>query len=136
MGMAGNSCVCVLPRRSIDPGADHSDDTYLRSSSMAYGSSVLGLNDIYYIYQHHNWTIPTQVRRINSYNPHPRFLRYSPSFGNIGVTSGCFRSLQNLPGHKGLVYTRSFVHDRDDWVCLLFYGYVAFPFCQSMWRYG
>ena len=132
MGMAGNSCVCVLPRRSIDPGADHSDDTYLRSSSMAYGSSVLGLNDIYYICQHYSWTIPTQVRRINSYNSYPRFLRYSPSLGNLGVPSGCFRSLQNLSEHKGLAYTRSFVHDRSGWVCLYFYRYVAFLFCQAI----
>ena len=130
VGLAGDSCICVLPRRSPDPRVDHIDKCRLQSASMAYGSTVLGVNRVHYIHEHHCRKVPTQVRGVNTYNSHSRLLCHSPSVGGLGSASRCFRSLQNLPQYRKLAYTRSLVHDRVYWVCLYVYGSVVYSICQ------
>ena len=130
VGLAGNSRVCVLPRRSPDPRVDHLDKFHLQSSSMADGSPVLGIDRFHYTHEHRCRKVPTQIRGVNPYNPHSRLFCHSPSVGSLGSASRCFRSLQNLPQYWELAYTRSLVHDRTHWVCLYIYGSVAFTICQ------
>ena len=132
VGLASNPRICVLPRRSPDSRVDHVDEFYLRPPPMADGTIVLGVDGIHYIHEYHRRKVPTQVRRINSYNPHSWLLCYSPSIGDLGVTSRRFRSLRNLPQHRELAYTRSFIHDRPYWVCLYFYRYVVYPVCADL----
>lgn len=132
VGLAGNSRICVLPRRSPDPGVDHFDKAFLQSPSLAYGSTVLGVDGIHYNHEHRRWEISAQVRRINTDNPHPGLLCHSPAIGGPGVASECFRGLQNLPQHRRLAYTRSLVHDWPYWVRLHVYRYVAYPICQQL----
>ena len=130
VGLASNSRICLLPRRSPDPRVDHLDKFHLQSPSMAYGSTVLGVDRVHYIYEHRCRKVPTQVRGVNPHNPHSRLFCHSPSVGGLGSASRRFRSLQNLPQCRKLAYTRSLVHDRVYRVCLYIYGSVVFPICQ------
>lgn len=61
MGLAGNSRVCLLPGRSPDPGIDHLNKFFLRTSSMANGITVLGVDGIHYIHEYHYRKISTKV---------------------------------------------------------------------------
>lgn len=121
LGLASDSCVCVLPCRSPGPGVNRFDDAFLQSPSMAYGSALLGVNGFHYIHEHHRRKVSTSVRRIHSHTPHSGLLCHSASFGDLGVASGCFRGLQNLPKHWKLAHTRPLIYDRTDWVCICFY---------------
>ena len=129
MGLAGNSRICVLPRRSPDPGIDHIDEAFLHSPPMAYSFTVLGVDVIHYNHEHHRGKVSAQIRRIDSYNTHSGLLCYSPAVGDLRVASACFRSLQNLPQHRKLAYTRPLIYDRTYRICLYFYGYVCYPIC-------
>lgn len=97
VGLASNSGICVLPCRSSDPGVDHFDNACLHASSMAYGSTVLGVDGLHYSHEHHRRKVSAQVRRIHSYTPHSGLLCHSPSVDDLGVASRRFRGLQNLP---------------------------------------
>lgn len=130
VGLAGNSRICVLSRRSPDPGVDHLDKFHLQSPSVAYGSTVLGVDRIHYSHEHHCRKVSTQVRRVNPYHPYSRLFCHSSSIGDLGFASRSFRSLQNFPQYRTLADTRSFVHDRAYWICLYIYRYVVFPVCQ------
>lgn len=127
MGLAGNTRICVLSCRSPDPGFDNLDTACVHSPSMAYGSTVLGVNGIYYNPEYRRRKIPTPIRRINSHNPHCGVFCHSPSVGDLGPTSGCFRGLQNFLEQWKLAYARSLFHDRTYWICLYFYRYVTDP---------
>lgn len=59
VGLAGNSCICVLSRRSPDPGLDHFDNARLYAPSLAYGSIVLGVDGIHHIHEYHRRKIST-----------------------------------------------------------------------------
>ena len=61
VGLAGNSRIGVLSRRCPDPGVDHFDNACLQSSSMAYGSIVLGVHGIHHIHEHHRRKVPTPI---------------------------------------------------------------------------
>ena len=61
LGLAGNSRIRVLSCRGPDPGVNHPDQLHLHFPSMAYGSSVLGVNRVHYLYEHHCRKVPTQV---------------------------------------------------------------------------
>ena len=127
VGLAGNTRICVLSRRSPDPRVDHLDQFRLPCPSLAYGSTVLGLHRFHHIHEHRCRKVPTQVRGLNSYHPHSRLFCHSPSVGGLGSASRCFRGLQDLPQWGELAYTRSLVYDRVYWVCLHIYGSVVFP---------
>ena len=88
---------------------------------MAYGSTVLGVDGIHYHHEHCRRKVPTPVRRINSHNPRPGLLCHSPSVGDLGATSGCFRGFQDFPEQWKLAYARSLVHDRTYRICVHFY---------------
>ena len=132
VGLAGDTRICILPGRSPDPRVDHVDEFWLRTPPMADGTPVLGVDGIHHIHEYHCREVSAQIRRINSYNTHSWLLCHSPPIGDLGVTSGCFRSLRNISQHRQLAYTRSFIHDRPHWVCLHFYRYVLYPVCADL----
>lgn len=122
LGLAGDSGICILPRGSSDPRTNHFDNVCLQPSSMAYGFVVLGFHGIHNNHEYCRRKVPTQVRGINSHNPHSWFFCHSASISIVRSPPERIRGIHDLFKHWELAYSRSFVPDRTDWVSLHVHG--------------